>query len=181
MGEVLVVNPASVGVMGVLGATKRSARTAIVRHDSWSEDGLLNLARSAGRHPSAAITLGHGRIGEDLSVVGLLAKPRLLGPIAVRLDRCPGLNEKLRRLVRDPVLDHAADWVLTLLAAAGGCEIHHTDSFKPHRVSHSPYDADELRPEGRAWLVATMVELIGEESLCAHEARRLWKFWRGGR
>lgn len=181
MENAIAVNPAHAGVKGVLEALKKGSRLVLVRCDSWSDENLVALARAARDHPSAAMLVGHGRVSEDFSVTGLLKRPRVLGPIAIRADRWPDFEVDHTLIRRDPVLDHCASWVLALLCAAYGGLVTNTDTYHARRTRHDPHDIDELRPEGRAWLVSHGQRLIPDEALGAREALALWKSWSGAR
>ena len=181
MESAIAVNPAHAGVRAVIAALGKGHRLVLVRHDSWSDENLLTLAKSCRDHPTAAVMLGHGRLHEDCSLTGLLARPRLLGPIAIRADRWPEFDLDLQRLIRDPVLDHAASWLMCVLCAAAGGEVASCENYHPKRTKHDPHDADELRPEGRAWLVNLATKLIPIESIGQAESRQLWHTWSGGR
>jgi len=177
----IAVNPAVTGVVAVVAALKKGPRLVLVRHDSWSDDKLVDLAKAARDHPTASVMVGHGRLHEDCTLTGLLARPRLLGPIAIRADRWPEMPLDVRKLLRDPVLDHAASWLMCVLCAGAGGEVACCESYHPRRARRDPHDADELRPEGRAWLVNFATNLLPAESIGASEARQLWRTWSGGR
>jgi len=125
----IAVNPAHAGVVGALDALTKGTRLVLVRCDSWSEENLVELAKAARSHESAAVVVGHGRLHEDFSVTGLLKKPRVLGPVAIRADRWPAMDLDRTLLRRDPVLDHGASWVLAFLCAAFGGEVASTDAY----------------------------------------------------
>ena len=181
MENALAVNPALAGIEAVLAALKKGSRLVLVRHDSWSKDNLVDLAKAARDHPTASVVVGHGRLHEDCTVTGLLARPRLLGPVAIRADRWPEFDFDHSLIRRDPVLDHAASWLVCLLCAAAGGEVASCDTYHPRRLHHDPHDADELRPEGRAWLVHLASRLLPAERIGPAQARELWNDWSGGR
>ncbi len=177
----IAVNPAHSGIKGVLHALTKGTRLVLVRHDSWHKDDLVELAKGARDHPSAGVVMGHGRLREDCTLAGLLARPRLIGPVAIRADRWPEMELDEAQLMRDPVFDHAASWILAILCAGYGGEVACCDRYHPRRLRPDPHDADELRPEGRAWLAQLATRLVPDECLGAPEARLLWKSWSGGR
>ena len=123
----------------------------------------------------------HGRLHEDFSVTGLLKRPRVLGPVAIRADRWPDMTIDPELLKRDPVIDHGASWVLALLCAANGGEVVSTDAYHARRLRRDAHDIDELRPEGRAWLVTHGQRMIPEHAIGQNEAHALWKAWSGAR
>lgn len=177
----IAVNPAHAGVVGALDALTKGTRLVLVRCDSWSDENLVELAKAARAHTSASLIVGHGRLHEDFSVTGLLKKPRVLGPVAIRADRWPAMDLDRALLRRDPVLDHGASWVLAFLCAAFGGEVASTDAFHPRRVRHDAHDIDELRPEGRAWLVSHISRLAPASAIGDAQACALWKSWSGTR
>ena len=181
MENAIAVNPAHAGVKGVLEALKKGSRLVLVRCDSWSDEKLVNLAKAARDHASAAMIVGHGRLCEDFSVTGLLKRPRVLGPVAIRADRWPMLEIDPALIRRDPVLDHGASWVLALLCAASGREVACTNAYHARRLRRDPHDIDELQPEGQAWLVSHAQRMIPKEAVGAGEAFSLWKAWSGSR
>ncbi|MCA9274252.1 MAG: hypothetical protein KDA31_14550 [Phycisphaerales bacterium] len=181
MENAIAVNPAHAGMKGVLEALRKGSRLVLVRCDSWSDEKLVDLAKAARDHASAAMVVGHGRLGEDFSVTGLLKRPRVLGPVAIRADRWPAFEVDRSLIRRDPVLDHGASWVLGLLCAAHGGQVVSTDAYHARRLRRDPHDIDELRPEGRAWLVSHGQRLIPSQAVGANEAFSLWKTWSGAR
>ncbi len=181
MENAIAVNPAHAGVIGVVDALSKGTRLVLVRSDTWSDEKLVDLARAARDHSSAAMIVGHGRLHEDFSVTGLFKKPRVLGPVAIRADRWPTIEIDRSLLRRDPVLDHAASWVLALLCAAHGGTVDSTDAYHARRVRHDAHDIDELRPEGCAWLVHHVSRMIPAQAIGSSEASALWKSWSGSR
>lgn len=181
MESAIAVNPAQAGVGAVFDALHRSARLVLVRTESWSEENLVHLARAARDHSGAAMIVGHGRLGEDFSLVGLLARPRVLGPVAIRADRWPSFEPDRSLIRRDPVLDHAASWALATLCVAHGGLVASTDAYHARRARRDPHDIDELRPEGRAWLVHHITRLLPAGAVGDAQAHALWKVWSGGR
>lgn len=181
MENAIAVNPAQAGIGAVLDALAREVRLVLVRTESWSEENLLHLALAARDHATAAVIVGHGRLNEDFSLTGLLAKPRVLGPIAIRADRWPAMSVDRALLRRDPVLDHAASWTLALLCAAHGGVVASTDAYHARRAHHDPHDIDQLRPEGRAWLVHHAMRLMPEGAFTDAHAHTLWRAWSGNR
>jgi hypothetical protein len=177
----IAVNPALAGIAAVIAALKKGPRLVLVRHDSWSDEKLVDLAKASRDHPTAAVMVGHGRLHEDFTLTGLLERPRLLGPIAIRADRWPDIKLDHRKLLHDPVLDHAASWMMCVLCAGAGGEVACCENYHPKRAKHDPHDADELRPEGRAWLVNLATKLLPSESIGKTEAGKLWHTWSGGR
>ena len=181
MENAIAVNPAHAGVRGVIEALKKGSRLVLVRCDSWSDEKLVDLAKAARDHASAAMIVGHGRLHEDFSVTGLLKRPRVLGPVAIRADRWPDMSIDPELLKRDPVIDHGSSWVLALLCAANGGEVVSTDAYHARRLRRDAHDIDELRPEGRAWLVTHGQRMIPEHAVGQKEAHALWKAWSGAR
>jgi len=181
MESAIAVNPTLAGIGGAFAALKKGPRLVLVRHDSWSDEKLVDLAKACRDHPTAAVMVGHGRLHEDCTITGLLSRPRLLGPIAIRADRWPEMRLDRRLLVRDPVLDHAASWMMSVLCAGAGGEVACCETYHPKRIKHDPHDADQLRPEGRAWLVNLATKLIPREFIGPSHARQLWQTWSGGR
>lgn len=181
MENAIAVNPAQAGIPAVLDALARGVRLILIRTDSWSDENLPALAKAARDHDSAALIVGHGRINEDFSLTGLLARPRVLGPVAIRADRWPPMNPDRSLLRRDPVLDHAASWTLATLCAAHGGLVASTNLYHARRTHHDPHDIDQLRPEGRAWLVHLATRLLPHAALTDAHAGALWKAWSGNR
>lgn len=181
MDSAIAVNPNQAGLVGALDALAKGASLVLVRSDSWSDDRLIDLAKAARQHASAALLVGHGRLHEDLSLAGLLKRPRVFGPVALRVERWPRMAPDRALLRRDPVLDHAASWVLAVLCAAHGGVVATADTYHPRRAHHDPHDPDELRPEGRAWLTQLALRLVPESALTDALSGALFKAWSGAR
>lgn len=181
MDSALAVNPNQVGLVGALDALTKGVPLVLVRSDSWSDEKLVDLAKAARSHDAAAMLVGHGRLHEDLSLAGLLRRPRVFGPVALCARRWPALTIDRSLLRRDPVLDHAASWILAVLCAAHGGLVASTDTYHPRRAHHDPHDPDALRPEGRAWLSQLALRLLPESAQTDALAGALHKAWSGSR
>ena len=62
-----------------------------------------------------------------------------------------------------------------------GGEVVSTDAYHARRLRRDAHDIDELRPEGRAWLVTHGQRMIPEHAIGQNEAHALWKAWSGAR
>lgn len=109
----------------------------------------------------------------DTTLAGLLARPRVIaydqetaGPA---IDELSGLSA-----MRDPVIGMYKGWLLAVVASAAGDPIEVDRSLA---LGASP--PVELTPAGRAWLIATAVDLL-KPAQAEAEAGRLCLSWRKG-